>query len=59
MARTVLHEGDAGRPNRQGGPEPLRAEATAEIELEKLRTPDGIRFEGKRLVAVAQKPASH
>ena len=28
-------------------------------ELEKLRTPEGIRFQGKRLVAVARKPAHH
>ena len=42
-------------------PEALRGQATDEIklELEKLRTPQGIRFEGKRLIAVAQKPAPH
>lgn len=42
-------------------PEELRARATEEIEaeLERLRTAQGIRFEGKRLIAVAEKPAPH
>ncbi|WP_438010360.1 methyltransferase domain-containing protein [Sorangium sp. So ce321] len=42
-------------------PESLRSQAIEDIqrELEAFRTPEGIRLEGKRLFAVAHKPASH
>ncbi len=42
-------------------PEDLRSGALEDIkkELEVLRTPKGIRFENKRLVAIARKPASN
>ncbi|AUX42121.1 fibrillarin-like rRNA methylase [Sorangium cellulosum] len=42
-------------------PESLRSQAIDDIkrELEAFRTPEGIRLEGKRLLAVAHKPASH
>jgi hypothetical protein len=41
-------------------PAELRAPARAEIEaeLERLRTPEGIRTEGARLFALARKPAA-
>jgi len=41
-------------------PAELRAPARAEIEaeLERLRTPDGIRTEGARLFALARKPGA-
>lgn len=42
-------------------PESLRSQAIEDIqrELEAFRTPEGIRIEGKRLFAIAHKPASH
>ncbi|WP_437479218.1 methyltransferase domain-containing protein [Sorangium sp. So ce1014] len=42
-------------------PESLRSQAIEDIkrELEAFRTPEGIRLEGKRLFAIAHKPASH
>ncbi|WP_437728020.1 methyltransferase domain-containing protein [Sorangium sp. So ce861] len=42
-------------------PESLRVQAVEDIkrELEAFRTPEGIRLEGKRLFAIAHKPASH
>lgn len=42
-------------------PETLRSQAIEDIkrELEALRTPDGIRLEGKRLIAIAHKRAPH
>lgn len=42
-------------------PEWLRSQAIEDIqrELEAFRTREGIRLEGKRLVAIARKPASH